>query len=59
MRMIWRILPVLILFASCTGKNVSEEADSGTLDSYVVVVSFDGFRWDYQDLYETPNFDLL
>lgn len=59
MRMIWRILPVLILFLSCTGKNASEEADTGTLDSYVVVVSFDGFRWDYQDRYDTPNFDKL
>ena len=59
MRMIWGILPVLILFTSCTGRNASEEADTGTLDSYVVVVSFDGFRWDYQDRYDTPNFDKL
>ena len=27
------------------------------IDSYVVMVSFDGFRWDYTDLYNTPNFD--
>ena len=32
---------------------------SGTLDTYVIVVAFDGFRWDYTDLYETPNFDNL
>ena len=30
-----------------------------TLDSYVVMVSFDGFRWDYSSLYDTPNFDDL
>lgn len=29
------------------------------IDSYVVLVSFDGFRWDYTDLYTTPNFDAL
>jgi predicted AlkP superfamily pyrophosphatase or phosphodiesterase len=28
-------------------------------ESYVVMVSFDGFRWDYTDLYDTPNFDSL
>jgi len=59
MRIIWHILPVFILLTSCTGKKTTEEADTGTLDSYVIVVSFDGFRWDYQDLYETPNFDML
>lgn len=26
---------------------------------YVILVSFDGFRWDYLDLYETPNFDRV
>jgi alkaline phosphatase D len=51
------VLLMLVLFASCSEKNGQEEG--GTLDTYVLVVSFDGFRWDYQDLYETPNFDLL
>ncbi len=23
------------------------------------MVSFDGFRWDYTDLYDTPNFDAM
>jgi len=26
---------------------------------YVILVSFDGFRWDYLDLYPTPNFDRV
>ena len=56
MRVTWRILILLVLFSSCTG-NKNDEKESGTLDTYVVVVSFDGFRWDYSDLYETPNFD--
>lgn len=50
-------LLMLVLFASCSDKK--EEEEGGTLDTYVVVVSFDGFRWDYQDLYDTPNFDDL
>ncbi len=56
----WYVLFLLILAASCSGKKkVEEDIGSATLDSYVLVVSFDGFRWDYSDLYETPNFDLL
>jgi predicted AlkP superfamily pyrophosphatase or phosphodiesterase len=27
--------------------------------NYVVMVSMDGFRWDYADLYNTPNLDKL
>lgn len=30
-----------------------------TYDNYVILVSFDGFRWDYPEMYETPNFDAL
>ena len=26
---------------------------------YLVLVSIDGFRWDYQDLYDTPALDRL
>ena len=26
---------------------------------YLVLVSIDGFRWDYQDLYETPALDRI
>jgi len=25
----------------------------------VVLVSFDGFRWDYPDMYNTPHFDKM
>jgi len=27
--------------------------------NYVLMVSMDGFRWDYPDLYDTPNLDRL
>ena len=46
---------LLLSAISCRNKG----ADTETHDTYVVVVSFDGFRWDYADLYETPNFDNL
>ena len=46
---------ILLTANSC--RNKIDESE--TLDSYVIVVSFDGFRWDYTDLYETPNFDNL
>jgi alkaline phosphatase D len=29
------------------------------IETYVVMVSFDGFRWDYTSLYDTPHFDEL
>jgi alkaline phosphatase D len=53
MKISWRVLLVLLLVlpASC-GKRGEVR-----LESYVVLVSFDGFRWDYTDLYATPNFD--
>lgn len=34
-------------------------SESKIPDTYVVMVSFDGFRWDYTDLYETPQFHDL
>ncbi|MEA1877746.1 MAG: ectonucleotide pyrophosphatase/phosphodiesterase [Bacteroidota bacterium] len=39
-----------LLFASCT-----TEKDS----PYVIMLSMDGFRWDYASKTETPNFDRL
>lgn len=55
MRFRWHLLSLLILIGLFSCK----KSEEGTLDSYVVVVSFDGFRWDYSDLYDTPNFDLM
>ncbi len=37
------------------GKNAAEQRGK----PYVVLVSFDGFRWDYQDRYSTPSMDRL
>lgn len=43
----------LLLLVSCNQKTDTP------IESYVIMVSFDGFRWDYTDLYDTPNFDAL
>lgn len=37
------------------GINAPEQRDA----PYLVLVSIDGFRWDYQDLYKTPGLDRL
>lgn len=58
MRLAWPLFIPFFLFHTCSGKR-DMKVGAETFDSYVLVVSFDGFRWDYQDLYETPNFDLL
>ena len=60
----WRVLIVftalIFVLGSCKKGN---KEDPGSLvdpiESYVVMVSFDGFRWDYTDLYNTPNFDQM
>ena len=62
MRIRWHVLTLLILVGlnSCKeSKDGTPEGNGGTLDAYVLVVSFDGFRWDYPDLYDTPNFDSM
>lgn len=40
------------LFASCTTQKAPEEP-------YLIIVSMDGFRWDYTDSVETPHFDQI
>jgi predicted AlkP superfamily pyrophosphatase or phosphodiesterase len=30
-----------------------------SLDNYIILVSFDGFRWDYMEKTDTPNLDRL
>ena len=48
------VLPILFLLISCnqTGSELKEQP-------YLVVLSMDGFRWDYADKTETPNLDRI
>ena len=45
------ILFILLIFCSCSNKHNSS--------SIVLLVSFDGFRYDYMNEIDTPNFDFL
>lgn len=40
------------LFAACTTQKTQEEP-------YLIIVSMDGFRWDYTDSVSTPHFDKI
>jgi predicted AlkP superfamily pyrophosphatase or phosphodiesterase len=42
----------LLLFVSC-------ERQVETYENYVVMVSLDGCRWDYPEMYNTPTLDIM
>ncbi|MDH3440399.1 MAG: ectonucleotide pyrophosphatase/phosphodiesterase [Gammaproteobacteria bacterium] len=54
---IWLILFVSsgVMAAGSGGVNAPEHRDK----PYLILISLDGFRWDYQDLYETPALDRI
>jgi len=54
---IWLILFVSsgVMAAGSGGVNAPEHRDK----PYLILISLDGFRWDYQDLYETPALDHI
>jgi predicted AlkP superfamily pyrophosphatase or phosphodiesterase len=52
MRTLPMLLVLLLLSISCR-RNHSEPA------TYTVVVSLDGFRWDYPEIYNTPTLDRM
>jgi alkaline phosphatase D len=55
------IFSAALLLFSCSGKE-QDNADNnaGTVDrQYVVILSMDGFRWNYTDRVPTPNFDKI
>jgi ectonucleotide pyrophosphatase/phosphodiesterase family protein 5 len=50
------IFLLFFFFSSSCNKNVAPEI---TLEDTVLLISLDGFRYDYLDLVETPGFDEL
>lgn len=56
-RLIWLVLFVSsVAFAQGSGGiNAPAQRDK----PYLILVSLDGFRWDYQDLYNTPTLDRI
>jgi len=53
---IFTFLFLLALFAGCVQKSKEVAAEDKPL---LVVLSMDGFRWDYADKTETPNLDRI
>lgn len=54
-------LLILIIFSFCSCKQKSEESNEPNSFErpYVVILSMDGFKWNYADLVNTPNFDKI
>ena len=52
-RLCFSLMMVFLLFNACN--NNSENSGEQPL----ILISMDGFRWDYFDKTETPNFDEL
>lgn len=50
---------ILLLGLILGGLTSCKKSEEKLPDSYVVLVSFDAFRWDYSDLYPTPTFDAM
>lgn len=44
---------LFLLLSSCTHKKTESE------QPYLIIISMDGFRWDYNDSVLTPNFDAI
>ena len=57
--MLWSLaacsIPAIADSNGTGGVNAPEQRDK----PYLILISIDGFRWDYQDLYETPALDRL
>lgn len=51
---LWIALGILFL-GSCVDKDQNKSSDS----NIVIMLSLDGFRWDYPDMYDTPNLDKI
>jgi predicted AlkP superfamily pyrophosphatase or phosphodiesterase len=47
-----KILIFIFLLITCFQGSIAQKVDSRP---YLVVLSMDGFRWDYPDLFPTPN----
>ncbi len=53
-RVVFFLLPALVALAT-GGCTLHDESD----ENIVLLVAFDGFRWDYPDLYHTPNLESM
>ncbi len=54
MRFLYFLIFAALLFNACTNKTETQKDAP-----YLIVLSMDGFRWDYQDMTNTPNLDYI
>ena len=50
---------ILFLFSCSQVKDGSVNQSYGTPSTPLILISIDGFRWDYFDKVETPNLDKI
>lgn len=50
---------ILLLFLLYTSINCVPIVNKTSSVPLLLLISFDGFRWDYPDLYQLPNFNQL
>ena len=48
------LFSILVLLSGCQQKKASQNQTP-----YLIMLSMDGFRWDYTDMHDTPNFDRV
>lgn len=46
-----------LFFLACN--SISKETTGNEPENYLILISFDGFRWDYMEKTDTPNLDRL
>ena len=51
------VTPLLLVLAACS--TIEPTAAEQRNKPYLVLVSFDGFRWDYASLTDTPSMDRM
>jgi predicted AlkP superfamily pyrophosphatase or phosphodiesterase len=54
-----RVALVLLLIGAAAGCSSPEQADGGGLEPTLILVSFDGWRWDYHTTAAAPNLQRL
>ena len=48
------LFSILVLLSGCQPKKATQNQTP-----YLIMLSMDGFRWDYTDMHDTPNFDRI
>ena len=58
-KLILILLCTVFVFSGCTPKPIRTNSPDQLDKPYLILISIDGFRWDYIDLFSTPAIDRL